>query len=85
MTQADVVVPGRVPGIHVLRALQERRGLYGDSPDMGDASGHSDRGLVLSTVAISDPLASRSNTRTVDWALARIQSGVPTKHGDLIW
>ena len=29
MTQADVVVPGRVPGIHVLRALQERRGWPG--------------------------------------------------------
>jgi hypothetical protein len=52
-------------------------------PDMGDAGGHSDRGLVLSTVAISDPPASRSNTRTVDWARARIQSGVLTKRRDL--
>ena len=49
------------------------------APDMGDAGGHSDRGWVLSTVGISDPPASRSNTRTVDWALARIQSGVLTK------
>jgi hypothetical protein len=32
------------------------------------------------TVAISDPLASRSDTRTVVWAFdARMQSGVPTK------
>jgi len=33
----------------------------------------------LSTVAISDPPASRSDTRTVVGALARMQSGVPTK------
>ena len=33
----------------------------------------------MSTVAISDPPASRSDTRTVVGALARMQSGVPTK------
>src|ERR1700730_5159178 len=52
-------------------------------PDTGDAGGHSDRGWVLSTVGISDPPASRSNTRTVDWALARIQSGVLSKRRSL--
>ena len=34
----------------------------------GDAGGHSVRGWVLTTVAISDPPASRSDTRTVVWA-----------------
>ena len=75
----------------VLDANPEWRDLYDQvtgfvdcmemAPNMGDAGGHSDRGLVLSTVAISDPPASRSNARTVDWALARIQSGVPTNRG----
>jgi hypothetical protein len=47
--------------------------------EMGDAGGHSGRGWVLTTVAISDPPASRSDPRTVEGALARTQSGVPTK------
>ena len=35
--------------------------------------------MGLTTVAISDPLASRSDTRTVEGACARMQSGVPTR------
>ena len=35
--------------------------------------------IGLTTVAISDPPASRSDARTVEGALARMQSGVPTK------
>jgi hypothetical protein len=35
--------------------------------------------IGLSTVGTSDPPALRSDTRTVKGALARMQSGVPTK------
>jgi len=35
-------------------------------------------------VSISDPPASRSDTRTVGWARARIQSGVLTKSGSMV-
>ena len=38
--------------------------------------------IGLSTVGTSDPPASRSDTRTVEGARARMQSGVPTKQAD---
>lgn len=40
--------------------------------------------IGLATVSISDPPASRSDTRTVGWARARIQSGVLTKCGSMM-
>src|SRR6202020_898672 len=47
---------------------------------MGTPAGSPVVDWSLETVAISDPPASRSDTRTVVWALdARMQSGVPTK------
>ena len=85
--QLQVVMRGLDPRIHVIAGVAGARRKDVDCmevvPDMGDAGGHSDRGLVSSTVAISEPPASRSNTRTVDWACTRIQSGVPTKPRDL--
>src|SRR5215469_18742869 len=71
-------MPGLVPGIQ--REFQRSgelllfAGLHcWLSPDgRGMPAGAPIAGLVLSTVAISDPPASRSDTRTVEGALARI-------------